>query len=76
MKEGGLYAPTPSTVLYLLLNVAVAAAGFGIIFGLTYLLPPVIRRYWGRLNTVIALTHVIQGGGKRRVFHFIKHSTP
>jgi hypothetical protein len=51
LEEGGYYPPTPSMFLYLLLNVAVAAAGFGIIFGLTYLLPALGRRYWRWLHT-------------------------
>ena len=51
LEEGGYYAPAPSIVLYLLSNVGVAVAGFSIIFGLTYLFPALIRRYWRWLNT-------------------------
>ena len=43
--------PRPSMTIYLLMNAAVAVASFGIIFGLTYLLPAVARRYWRWLNT-------------------------
>jgi hypothetical protein len=43
--------PTPSLTLFLLLNLAVSVAAFGIIFGLTHLLPAVARRYWRWLNT-------------------------
>jgi hypothetical protein len=49
-------------VLYLLLNMAVAVAGFGIIFGLTYLLPAVIRRY-GLAQHVMAVAHFSRAAG-------------
>jgi hypothetical protein len=39
LDDGGFYAPEPSVVLYLLLIMAVAVAGFVVVFGLTYLLP-------------------------------------
>lgn len=51
LKENGFYAQRPSMTIYLLMNAAVAVASFGIIFGLTYLLPAVARRYWRWLNT-------------------------
>jgi hypothetical protein len=51
LDDGGYYAPEPSVVLYLLLNMAVAVAGFVIVFGLSYLLPALTRRYWRWLNT-------------------------
>jgi hypothetical protein len=51
LEEGGVYGPRPSMPLYLLLNAAVAVAAFGIIFGLTYLLPALARRYRRWLNT-------------------------
>ena len=40
LDDGGYYAPEPSVVLYLLLNMAVVVAGFVI-----------VRRYWRWLNT-------------------------
>jgi hypothetical protein len=51
LNEGGLYGTRPSTPLYLALNVAVAAVGFIVIFGMVYLLPALARRYWRWLNT-------------------------
>jgi hypothetical protein len=51
LDEGGYYYPDKSVALYLFLNAIVAVAGFGIIFGLTYLLPAIARRYWRWLNT-------------------------
>ena len=50
LEEGGVYGPRPSMPLYLLLNAAIAVAAFGIIFGLTYLLPALARRYRRWLN--------------------------
>jgi hypothetical protein len=51
LKEGGFCAPRPSINLYLLLNAGVAVVGFGIVFGLSFLLPAIARRYWRWLNT-------------------------
>jgi hypothetical protein len=51
LEEGVVYGPRSSMPLYLLLNAAVAVAGFGIIYGLTFLLPALARRYWRWLNT-------------------------
>jgi hypothetical protein len=51
LNERGMYVPGPSTPLKLALNVAAAAVGFGVIFGMTYLLPALARRYWRWLNT-------------------------
>jgi hypothetical protein len=45
------YVYAPSIPLYLVLNAAVAIAVFVLIFGLTYLLPALARRYWRWLNT-------------------------
>jgi hypothetical protein len=39
LEKGSYYYSEPSVVLYLLLNAGVAVAAFGVIFGLTYLLP-------------------------------------
>jgi hypothetical protein len=41
----------PAIPLYLALNAAVAIVAFVLIFGLTYLLPALVRRYWRWLNT-------------------------
>ena len=46
LNEGGMYVPRPSTPLKLALNVAAAAVGFIVIFGMAYLLPALARRYW------------------------------
>ena len=51
LRDGGFYVPEPSVVVYLLANFAVAAVSFCAIFGLTYLLPALARRYWKWLNT-------------------------
>jgi len=51
LKEGGIYLQRPSLLLYLARNAAAALAGFVLIFGLTFLLPALIRRYWKWLNT-------------------------
>ena len=51
LEEGGYYVRGQSTPLYLALNAAVAVAAFVVIFGLTYLLPALARRYWRWLNT-------------------------
>jgi hypothetical protein len=51
LEEGGTYEQQPSLLLYLAKNAAAAFAGFVLIFGLTFLLPALIRRYWKWLNT-------------------------
>jgi hypothetical protein len=51
LKEGGYYMYGPAIPLYLALNAAVAIVAFVLIFGLTYLLPALVRRYWRWLNT-------------------------
>jgi hypothetical protein len=51
LKRGGEEHAHTSTPLYLAINAIAAAAGFGIIYGLTFLLPAVARRYWRWLNT-------------------------
>jgi hypothetical protein len=51
LEDGGFYGPRPSMLLYLAINAAAAILVFGTIFGLTFLLPALLRRYWGWLNT-------------------------
>ena len=51
LEEGGYYERGRSKPLYLALNAAVAVVAFTVIFGLTYLLPAIARRYWRGLNT-------------------------
>jgi hypothetical protein len=51
LQAGGEYKSGFSAPKYLALNAAAALAGFGTIFGLTYLLPALVRRYWRWLNT-------------------------
>ena len=46
LEDGGVYGPRPSMPLYLTLNAAVALVTFGIIFGLTFLVPALALRYW------------------------------
>jgi hypothetical protein len=50
LAEGGVYGLRPSVLLYLAINAAVALVAFGAVFGLTYLLPALIRRYWKWLS--------------------------
>jgi hypothetical protein len=51
LEDGGYYAIEPSVALYLLLNAGIALVSFVIVFGLTYLLSALARRYWRWLNT-------------------------
>jgi hypothetical protein len=51
LKNGHALVTYPSVAKYLAYNAAAMVAGFGIIFGLTILLPAVARRYWRWLNT-------------------------
>jgi hypothetical protein len=46
LDDGGSYGSRPSIPLYLTLNAAVALITFGIIFGLTFLVPALAIRYW------------------------------
>jgi hypothetical protein len=50
LEERGQYLQRPSTLLYLALNAAAAVVGFVLVFGLTFLLPALARRYWRWLN--------------------------
>jgi hypothetical protein len=51
LEEGGESRVYPSLSKYLALNAAAAIAGFACLFGLTFLLPAVVRRYWKWLRT-------------------------
>jgi hypothetical protein len=51
LEEGGMYGRGPSTWLYLALNAVVAVQAFVVIFGLSYLLSALARRYWQWLKT-------------------------
>jgi hypothetical protein len=51
LEERGYYFYGPSIPFYLFQNAAVAIASFVVIFGLTCLLPVIVRRYWRWLNT-------------------------
>jgi hypothetical protein len=51
LERGGDFDDYPDTLKYLIINVAAAGSTFVIIFGLTYLLPALSRRYWRWLNT-------------------------
>jgi hypothetical protein len=50
--------------MYLAINAVAATAGFVIIYGLTFLLPALARRYWRWPQYVTD-----HGGGKRRADH-------
>jgi hypothetical protein len=49
--EAATWIITPDTLKYLGINAAIAASVFAAIFGLTYLLPALARRYWQWLKT-------------------------
>ena len=51
LEEGGYYGRGRSKPLYLALNAAVAVSAFVVIFGLSYLLPALARRYWRWIKT-------------------------
>jgi hypothetical protein len=51
LENGGFNGRRRSMPIYLTMNAAAAILAFGAIFGLTYLLPALIRRYWRWLNT-------------------------
>ena len=51
LKAGGDYKEYPDTLKYLGINAATAGSAFAVIFGLTYLLPALARRYWQWLKT-------------------------
>ena len=51
LKRGGEEHAFKSTAMYLAINALAAAAGFVIVYGLTFLLPALARRYWRWLNT-------------------------
>jgi hypothetical protein len=51
LKRGGEEHAYSSTLMYFVINAGAAAAAFVIIYGLTFLLPALARRYWRWLNT-------------------------
>ena len=51
LTHGGDYKEQFSIPRYLAWNLGAGAAAFGLIFGMTYLLPALARRYWRWLNT-------------------------
>ena len=51
LENGGFNGRRRSMPIYLTMNAAAAILAFGAIFGLTYLLPALIRRYWRWLHT-------------------------
>jgi hypothetical protein len=46
LEDGGFYGLRPSKLFYPTINAAAAILAFGTIFGLTFLLPALLRRYW------------------------------
>jgi hypothetical protein len=50
LNKGGQFETRFDPVRYLAFNAASVAGGFGIIYGLTFLLPALARRYWDWLN--------------------------
>jgi hypothetical protein len=51
LKFGGEYNEQFSIPRYLAWNLGAGGVAFGLVFGLTYLLPTLARRYWRWLNT-------------------------
>lgn len=51
LLSGGHYYSVPSYPRYLAVNLGVALAAFAGIYGLAFLVPMLIRRYWRWLNT-------------------------
>jgi hypothetical protein len=51
LEAGGDFGNYPDTLKYLAINAATAGSAFAVIFGLTYLLPALARRYWQWLKT-------------------------
>ncbi len=51
LDQGGDYESHPDLLKYLALNAGVAVAMFATIFGLAFVIPALLRRYWKWLNT-------------------------
>ena len=51
LEAGGDFKEHPDTLKYLGINAATAGSAFAVIFGLTYLIPALGRRYWQWLKT-------------------------
>jgi hypothetical protein len=51
LEDGGFNGRRSSTLIYLGINAAAAVLAFGAVFGLTFLIPALIQRYWRWLNT-------------------------
>ena len=50
LNQGGQFEARSDPLKYLAFNAASVAGGFGIIYGLTFLLPALAGRYWHWLN--------------------------
>ncbi len=50
LADGGEFRTYASVPKYVAWNVAAAVFGFSTIFGLTFLLPALVRRYWKWVN--------------------------
>jgi hypothetical protein len=50
LADGGEFRTYASAPKYIAWNTAAAALGFSAVFGLTFLLPALIRRYWKWIN--------------------------
>lgn len=51
LRDGGHFENERFDPLkYLAINAAVAGVAFGVVYGLTFLLPTIVRRYWKWLN--------------------------
>jgi hypothetical protein len=50
LNKGGRFEQHPDFLKYLAFNAASAAGGFGVIYGLAFLLPALVWRYWKWLN--------------------------
>jgi hypothetical protein len=51
LRDGGHFEDYPGDLKYLAINAATAVSAFVVVFGLTYLLAAIGRRYWRWLNT-------------------------
>jgi hypothetical protein len=51
LEQGGDFEDYPDTLKYLSINAATAGSAFVVVYGLTFLLPALARRYWRWLST-------------------------
>jgi hypothetical protein len=51
LTKGGEFVSHLSPLKYIATNLAVMLCGFPVVFGLMFLVPSIVRRYWGWLKT-------------------------